>query len=141
MALLTMYGIDIGIKTKKLYGLGKLVKELSGHAVPDNKPVMGERLFEIESGIITNWLSNVGQDHTTEIFPYRPELVGQKAGTSVLGKGSGLDSVKLWLKEKGMEVSDDEKLNEILSKIKQRSLEKKGLLGEAEFREIVESIR
>lgn len=141
MALLTMYGIDIGIDTQKLYGLGKLVRELSGHSVPDNKPVMGDRLFEIESGIITNWLSNVGQDNTTEIFPYRPELVGQKAGTSVLGKGSGLDSVKLWLKEKGVDITDEDKLNQILAKIKQRSLETKALLGEAEFKEIVESIR
>lgn len=140
MALLTMYGIDIGIDTKKLYGLGKLVKELSGHAVPDNKPVMGERLFEIESGIITNWLSNVGQQHTTEIFPYRPELVGQKKGSSVLGKGSGLDSVKLWLKEKGIDITDEEKLNTILARIKQRSLEKKGLLSEAEFQEIVNGV-
>lgn len=140
MALLTLYGIDIGIDTTKLYGLGRLVKELSGHSVPDNKPVMGERLFEVESGIITNWLSNVGQEHATEIFPYRAELVGQKKGTSVLGKGSGLDSVKLWLKEKGIDITDEATLNQILAKVKQRSLEKKALLEESEFREIVESV-
>ena len=115
--------------------------ELSGHQVPDNKPVMGERLFEIESGIINNWLSDVGRDCTTELFPVLPERVGQKAGTSVLGKGSGLDSVKLWPKEKGFDITDEGKLNEILTKIKAKSLDKKGLLDEGEFRQIVESVK
>lgn len=139
MALLTMYGVDMGIKTKNLYGLGKLVKDLSGHAVSQNKPVVGERLFEIESGIITNWLSNVGKD-VTEIFPYRPELVGQQPGKSVLGKGSGLDSIKLWLKAKNITVNDERQIGEILVKVKQQSLEKKGLLDDAEFQAIVDSI-
>lgn len=139
LALLTMYGIDIGIDYKKLYGLAKLVKQLSGHNVPDNKPVVGERLFQIESGIITNWLSNVGSN-STEIFPFRPELVGQKSGSSVLGKGSGLDSIKLWMRERGLDTSDEARLNSILAKVKQLSLEKKRLLDEAEFTKIVESV-
>lgn len=140
MALLTMYGIDVGIDTAKLYGLGKLVQELSGHAVPDNKPIVGERLFQVESGIITNWLGNVGQEHTTEVFPFRPELVGQQPGSSVLGKGSGVDSIKMWLQKMGVEV-DEDRLNKILGKVKQYSLEKKRLLKDEEFRAILDSVR
>jgi isopropylmalate/homocitrate/citramalate synthase len=44
MALKTMYGIDIGIDTTKLTSLASLVQELSGVAVPDNKPVVGKQL-------------------------------------------------------------------------------------------------
>ena len=33
MALLTLYGIDTGIKYDKFYGLAQLVEQLSGHAV------------------------------------------------------------------------------------------------------------
>ena len=44
MALLTMYGIDLGIKTEKLYPLAKLVEELSLIKVPSNKSFVGEML-------------------------------------------------------------------------------------------------
>src|ERR1700729_2255476 len=66
MALRTLYGIDIGIKYDKLYGLANLVKQLSGHAVASNRPVVGDQLFQIESGIIASWFQNCGDQHTTE---------------------------------------------------------------------------
>ena len=139
IALLTMYGIDVGIAYSKLYNLGKLVQKLSGHAVPDNKPIVGDRLFQVESGIITNWLGNAGQEYLTEVFPFRPELVGQQPGESVLGKGSGIDSIQIWLEKTGFDVNEDE-LNIILSKVIQFSLEKKRLLEEGEFREIMKTV-
>src|SRR6516162_5084742 len=60
MALLTLYGIDTGLKYDKLYGLARLVEELSGHKVPSNRPVVGDQLFHIESGIIASWWQNCG---------------------------------------------------------------------------------
>src|SRR6202166_356350 len=77
MALKTMYGVDTGIKHEKLYKLAKLVQDLSGHAVPKNKPVVGDQLFQIESGIIASWWQNCGEPHATELFPYRWDVVGQ----------------------------------------------------------------
>src|SRR5487761_2564040 len=46
MALLTLYGIDTGLKYDKFYGLSKLVAQLSGHAVPSNRQVVGDALFQ-----------------------------------------------------------------------------------------------
>jgi isopropylmalate/homocitrate/citramalate synthase len=66
MALLTLYGIDIGLKYEKLYGLARLVQQLSGHAVPSNRPVVGDALFQIESGIIASWFQNCGEQHPTD---------------------------------------------------------------------------
>lgn len=136
MALLTMYGIDLGIDYSKLYKLAKLVEELSGHRVPSNKPVVGDQLYEIESGIVTSWLRNVGHEFATEVFPYRGELVGQQLGASALGKGSGLDSVKMWLDKIGVEVSEDEAAR-LVGEVKEFSLKNKRLLTEDEFRSIV----
>ena len=48
MALLTLYGIDTGLKYDKLYGLARLVEQLSGHKVASNRPVVGEQLFQID---------------------------------------------------------------------------------------------
>ena len=139
MALLTMYGIDIGLDYTKLTNLAKLVQQRSGIAVPWNKPVVGDMLYNVESGIITSWLKNCGQAEATEVFPYRWEIVGQKPAESVMGKGSGLDSVKVWLEEAHMTATEDE-VAKILAVVKSFSLERKRLLTKAEFRDIAEDI-
>ena len=43
-------------------------------------------LYNVESGIITTWVNNVGDD-LLEPFLYRPELVGQADREIALGKG------------------------------------------------------
>ena len=137
LALLTMYGIDTGVKTERFYELSRLVLSLAGVAQPPNRPVIGERLFHVESGIITTWVKNAGQEQLTEAFPYRPELVGQPAPQIVLGKGSGVDSVAIWLDRLGVPWQTAEQLQAVLTEVKAVSLAKKGLLDEDEFRTIV----
>ena len=139
MALLTMYGIDTGIKPDKLYRLSQEVCERAGHPIPPNRQIVGEKLFDIESGIITTWFKNVDKDHLTEVFPFLPEMVGHQEPRIVLGKGSGLDSVAIWLDRIGAKATDEE-MQEVLTEVKSRSLEKKDLLTEEEFRRIVDRV-
>ncbi len=136
LALLTMYGIDTGIKTEKFTGIARLVAQLSGVTQPGNRPVTGERLYNVESGIIATWVKNVGDD-LLEPFPYRPELVGQADPEIVLGKGSGLDSIGIWLDRHGIYDADTKEIEAILAEVKGRSLAKKGLLDDEEFLDIV----
>jgi isopropylmalate/homocitrate/citramalate synthase len=140
MALKLLYGIDSGVDTTKLYGLSKLVRELAGVPVPPNRGIVGDRIFHVESGIITTWVKNVGSKHLTEAFPFRPELVGQTGAEIVLGKGSGLDSVLIWLDKMGLGPADEEETGEILVRVKARSLEKKGLLTPDEFHAIADDV-
>jgi isopropylmalate/homocitrate/citramalate synthase len=139
LSLLTMYGIDVGMRYEKLHGLSRLVRELSGLQIPSNRPVVGEMLYDVESGIIANWVRNCGQEHILEVFPFHWELVGQKPPEIVLGKNSGVDSIRDWLDRIGVETSEL-RTQEILLKVKEKSLEKKGLLTEKEFRAIVEAV-
>ena len=136
MALLTMYGIDVGIRTEKFYSLAKLVQELSNVDVPSNRSIVGDRLFQVESGIIANWFYNCGLEHQTELFPFRPEVVGQPEAEVVLGKGSGIDSVNIWLSRIGAQATEEE-ATEILLQVKALGLQTKKLLTEEQFREIV----
>jgi len=136
LALLTMYGIDTGVRTEHFYDLSRLVLGLAGVPQPPNRPVIGDRLFHVESGIITTWVKNSGQEQLTEAFPYRPELVGQPPPQIVLGKGSGLDSVAIWLDRLGITWRSAEQLQAVLAEVKAASLAKKGLLDEEEFRVI-----
>jgi len=138
MALLMLYGVDTGIKYEKLYGLARLVEDLAGHKVPSNKPVVGDQLFQIESGIIASWFQNCGNEYATELFPYRWDVVGQAPAKVVLGKGSGIDSVKAALKNMGAEASEAEAMS-VVAAVKEFSLRHKRLLTDAEFQSVVES--
>lgn len=139
MALLTLYGVDVGVKTEKLYELSQEVRRLADHSVPGNRQVVGDNLFAIESGIVTSWFKNAGDEHLTEVFPFRPELVGQREPRVVLGKGSGIDSIAIWLDKIEVKATDDEMM-EMLTEVKAYSLEKKALLDENEFRRIADSV-
>lgn len=140
MALKTMYGVDSGIDTTKLYGLSKLVRELAHVTVPTNRSIVGDRLFNVESGIIASWVRNVGQTHLTEAFPFRPELVGQTGPDVVLGKGSGLDSVLIWLDKTGLGPATNDQMMAILLEVKSLSLQKHGLIDEGDFRKIAAGV-
>ena len=139
MTLKTMYGVDTGVKTNTLYPLSHEVTQRAGHRVPQNRQIVGDNLFEVESGIITTWFRNLGGDRMTEMYPFLARMVGQQDPRTVLGKGSGLDSVGIWLERIDKKATDDEML-EILQQVKIYSLERKRLLNEDEFRTIVDGV-
>ncbi|HEU4320544.1 MAG TPA: pyruvate carboxyltransferase [Acidimicrobiia bacterium] len=139
LALLTMYGIDTGIKTERFTEIARLVADLSGVTQPANRPITGEKLYNVESGIIATWVNNVGDD-LLEPFPFRPELVGQADPVIVLGKGSGLDSVAIWLGKHGIYDAETKEIEAILAEVKGKSLAKKGLLDDDEFLDIVREV-
>lgn len=139
VALRTLYDCDIGIRTEALAPLARLVCETAGVSQPSNRSVSGKRLFDVESGIISTWVRNVRETDLTEAFPYLPSLVGQDGPRLVLGKGSGLDNVAEALERLGIRATDKQR-QEILGKIKKRSLELHGLVGDSDVQAIAESI-
>lgn len=139
VALLTCYGVDIGIKTEQLTPLARLVCKIAGVDQPSNRSVSGARLFDVESGIITTWVRNVRDTDLTESFPYLPGLVGQQGPNLVVGKGSGIDNVNEALDRLEITASEEDK-QVMLVRIKKRSLELKGLLDDADIRRIAEEV-
>jgi isopropylmalate/homocitrate/citramalate synthase len=127
LALKMLYGVDHGLVAEEFYGLSRLVRERTGHAVPSNRAVVGDRLFEVESGIIAGWYEHCIDEHPTELFPYHWSLVGQPHARVVYGKGSGLPSAHIAMKALGMS-ADDEQLRNLLAAIKERALQTKSLL-------------
>lgn len=139
LTLLTMYGIDVGIKFEKIYETSRLVQELAGVSVRPNRGIVGQEIFKIEAGIIAGWYNNVINEYPLEMFPFRWDLVGQSAPEVVLGKKSGLDSIRIWLRKLGCQATDKE-VEELLLRVKEKGYEKKGLLTEAEFKQLVSEV-
>jgi isopropylmalate/homocitrate/citramalate synthase len=135
LALKTMYDVDLGLKTERFVEISRLVQQLAGVRVPANRCIVGDQLFDIESGIIVSWLRNCGREFPTELAPFRPELAGNAGPRAVLGKGSGLDSIAYVLEQMGIEATPD-RMQELLTAVKDRSLKEKRLLSQDEFREL-----
>jgi isopropylmalate/homocitrate/citramalate synthase len=137
LALSMLYGVDHNLNPEEFYSLSRLVRERTGHVIPSNRAAVGERLFEIESGIIVGWYERCIENDPTEVFPYHWDVVGQPPARVVYGKGSGLPSVELALRALGLS-AEDEQMRSILAAIKERALETKALLPFEEVRELID---
>jgi len=140
LALLTMYGLDVGLDYSKLNELSELVQELSGVQIPSCRPFIGEGAYSIESGIVTGWFKNVFESNPTTVFPVHPDFVGHKAPEIMMGKKSGLDNIEIWTKKLGIDLTEEEAMD-ILKTVKLKSHDLKRTLTEGEFREIVMSVK
>ena len=139
LALLCLYGKDLGIRTDKFVEVSKFVMELAKVTQPPNRPIVGDKLYEVESGIIAGWIRLARKEHPLEYVPFAPELVGQKPVTIVLGKNSGPPSIEEWCEKLGITATDDEKMA-MLQAVKAKSFEKKDLLTADEFKAIVDKV-
>jgi isopropylmalate/homocitrate/citramalate synthase len=136
LALTMLYGAEHGLETASFYSLSRLVRERAGHTIPSNRAAVGERLFEVESGIIAGWYHQCIEEFPTELFPFHWDEVGQPPARIVYGKGSGLPSVAVALESLGIE-ADEEQMRELVAAIKQRALKTKALLPLEEVARII----
>ncbi len=137
-ALKLLYGVESNIKFEKLRSLSKLVEELSLIKTRPEKPVTGDNLFTTESGIIAGWWSKLEElNMPLEMFPFLPTFAGHPNKVNiVLGKKSGRDSITYKVKKLGLELSED-KIEKVLLEVKETSEDKKRVLTDQEFIEIV----
>ena len=126
-----LYGITTGLRLDRIRALSTLVQERSGYALEPWKPLTGENLFTRESGAVA------AQFHDPPaIEPYSSELVGAARGI-VLGKKSGLDSIRIKVAELGLDVPE-ERFPELLAAVKRLGTEKRGLVTDAELRSLID---
>ena len=137
LSLLCQYGVDLGIKTEEIYEVSHFVLDLARVPIPGNRPIVGEMLYQVESGIVAGFVRKARKEHPLEYVPFASELVGQKPVTIVLGKNSGLPSIQEWCEKLNIQASE-EQMMEMLWQVKAKSFEKKDLLTEDEFKAIVD---
>jgi|SRR5579863_1502060 len=130
LALRCLYGVDVALDLTKAREASAAVGEASGYTLDAWKPLVGENLFMRESGAVAS------QFHLPEaIEPYSSELVNAHRSI-VLGKKSGLDSIDLKCKELGLSIQPEQR-GPVLAAVKKRSIAKRGLLTDDEFRQLI----
>jgi isopropylmalate/homocitrate/citramalate synthase len=132
-----LMGVGSGIKLGELYRLSNTMAEVSGFAVPPNKPVVGANVFNVESAQAAQWLAKGAEGAAA--YPFSRDLIGNPEFKLMLSKKSGPYNVKLKLEELGLKVAES-KYPEILGRIYERSLQKKGSLTDDEFLEILQDM-
>jgi isopropylmalate/homocitrate/citramalate synthase len=130
LTLRALYGVESNLRLELVREVSERVRELSGYALEPWKPVTGETLFRRESGAVASQFHD-----PPSIEPYSSELVRAERGV-VLGKKSGLDSIRIKAEELGLEVPEERRA-EVLAKVKELGTRKRGLVTDEEFRELV----
>jgi methanogen homocitrate synthase len=129
-----LYGIPVSIDFKKIYSVATLVEKISKIPVSPLKPVVGENVFKRESGVTVAQLIT----YPPAVEGYSPELLG-RAREVLLGKKSGKKSIEYKLGELG-EAANPDQVDEIVKKVKELGIKKKGLLSDEEFRRVVDEV-
>ena len=130
MALAALYGAEVSLNFERAREVSALVRDRSGYALEPWKAVVGETLFTRESGAVASQFHD-----PPAIEPFSSTLVGAER-RMVLGKKSGIDSIRIKLDELGLDAPEDARA-ELLARVKELGAGKKGLVSDEEFRELV----
>jgi len=131
LTLAALYGVESNLDLGRIREVSARVQELSGYELEPWKPVTGSTLFRRESGAVASQFHD-----PTAIEPYSSELVGAERGI-VLGKKSGIDSIRIKAEELGLEVPESRRA-ELLARVKELGARKRGLVTDDEFRAMVQ---
>jgi isopropylmalate/homocitrate/citramalate synthase len=129
LTLRALYGVESNLRLDKIRAVSERVRELSGYALEPWKPVTGSTLFRRESGAVASQFHD-----PPSIEPYSSELV-QTERAIVLGKKSGVDSIRIRAEELGLTV-DEAQVPELLAAVKELGTRKRGLVTDEEFVEL-----
>ncbi len=102
-----------GVDSRRIMAVSRRVATVSGFAVQFNKAIVGKNAFAHESGIHQDGMLKNAE--TFEIM--RPEDVGLKETSIVMGKHSGRAALRSKLKELGYELADNQ-LNDVFVRFK-----------------------
>jgi isopropylmalate/homocitrate/citramalate synthase len=131
LTLRALYGVESNLRLDRIRAVSEQVRQLSGYALEPWKPVTGETLFRRESGAVASQFHD-----PPSIEPYSSSLVATDRAI-VLGKKSGLDSIRIKADELGLDVAEDRRA-ELLAKVKELGARKRGLVTDDEFRALVD---
>jgi isopropylmalate/homocitrate/citramalate synthase len=129
LALRGLYGVETNLRLERVRAFSERLRELSGYELEPFKPFVGENLFTRESGAVASQFHD-----PPAIEPYSSEVVGAERRI-VLGKKSGLDSIRIKAAELGLELHEDAQ-RDLLVRVKELGTSKRGLVTDEEFLEL-----
>ncbi|HSE80351.1 MAG TPA: hypothetical protein VLA87_01515 [Gaiellaceae bacterium] len=133
LALDALYGVETTLRLERAREVSQRVRQLSGYALEPWKPVVGETLFRRESGAVAS------QFHDPQsIEPYSADVVAAERAI-VLGKKSGIDSIRIKAAELGLELTEEDE-RALLDAVKARGAQKRDLVTDEELADLARGL-
>jgi isopropylmalate/homocitrate/citramalate synthase len=129
LALRGLYGVDTNLRLDRVRAFSERLREISGYALEPYKPLVGENLYSRESGAVASQFHD-----PPAIEPYSSDVVGAERRI-VLGKKSGIDSIRIKAEQLGLDLSADAQ-RDLLVRVKELGTTKRGLVSDDEFRRL-----
>lgn len=127
LALELLYGVDTGFQFDRVRKASKRLREIAGYQLEPWKPLVGETLFVRETGAVA------AQFHIPEaIEPYSSSILDTPRNI-VLGKKSGLASIKIKSEQLGLNVREAD-FPRLLNEVKSLAISKRRLVSDEEFK-------
>jgi isopropylmalate/homocitrate/citramalate synthase len=130
LALRGLYGVETNLRLDRVRPFAERLRELSGYELEPYKPLVGENLFRRESGAVASQFHD-----PPAIEPYSSDVVAAER-TVVLGKKSGIDSIRIKADELGLDLSEEAQ-RELLVRVKELGTSKRGIVTDDEFLQLV----
>ncbi len=108
--------------------LKELFEIITGKKIPDYKPVIGNNIFRVESGIHVDGLIKNSKIYVA----YPPEKVGQKTEI-MLGKHSGSNSIRKKCEVLSLNALSEDSIKVLLRRVRQLSIKKHNTVSDEEF--------
>jgi homocitrate synthase NifV len=122
---------DFGISLNCFQDLSQSYEKLTKTKIPDDKAVVGTKIFNYESGIHANGIQKVSLTYE----PFEPQMVGLKRDLKI-GKHSGTASIMRKLKELGLSCNKGTEAQMILEGVRNKSMELRRNLEDDELIEL-----
>jgi isopropylmalate/homocitrate/citramalate synthase len=129
LALRGLYGVETNLRLDRVRPFAERLRELSGYELEPYKPLVGENLFRRESGAVASQFHD-----PPAIEPYSSDVVAAERSV-VLGKKSGIDSIRIKAEELGLDLSEEAQ-RELLARVKELGTSKRGIVTDDEFRQL-----
>ena len=138
MILRAMYSRDLGFKTALFYELSNYVSKAAGFPIAENKPIVGNKIFEVEC--LENLASyikvpeNIAARYT---FPYHWDVVGHPPMEPTLGAESTVEVLEHMFALLGIPVLGHQAMEHILEDMRQAAAREKRSFRKEDLRRFI----
>ncbi len=129
-----LMGIDMGANLEAIYPNSQIISQISKFPIAPSKAIIGERPYQIESGVTTHLIHAIGDlgiDPVT--LSFNPCTIGKPGGAEyVLGKNSGKASIEMYLEKYNLKATD-EQVAALTDAVKAEGIVTKALVSDTQF--------
>ncbi|MFI5380661.1 MAG: homocitrate synthase [Tepidisphaerales bacterium] len=128
-------GLRCRVRPERLGGLCRLVATAARRPIPPNQPIVGQAIFDHESGIHVQAILRDPRSYE----PFAPETVGRTGRRLLVGRHSGAASLHHALVQLGID-TDETTIRELLPHVRRLAESKRGPLTPTELRDLFHSL-